>query len=114
MLEDLQRDYTRDEDWCSGGGEHSTPASETEMLKLIQKHQDQKESFLKACTMARRNAESFLKYLKKCNGGQPAVSPPAGVMRGPETYVKSKSISQAALPLFPWVSAADLLLGLMM
>ncbi|XP_038072684.1 kalirin-like [Patiria miniata] len=88
VLEDLQRDYTRDEDWCSGGREHSTPVSETEMLKLIQKHQDQKESFLKACTMARRNAESFLKYLKKCNSGQPAVSPPSGVVRGPETYVK--------------------------
>ncbi|XP_033628960.1 kalirin-like [Asterias rubens] len=88
VLEDLQRDYTRDEDWCSGGGDQSTPVSETVMLKLIQKHQDQKESFLKACTMARRNAESFLKYLKKCNGGQPAVQPAAGVMRGPETYVK--------------------------
>merc|ERR1711915_419312 len=31
-------------------------------MGLINKHQEQKEGFLKACTLARRTAESFLKY----------------------------------------------------
>ena len=33
---------------------------------LITHHQNQKENFLKACTLARRNAESLLKYASRC------------------------------------------------
>lgn len=32
------------------------------MAALIVKHGEQKEAFLKACTLARRTAETFLKY----------------------------------------------------
>lgn len=34
----------------------------TAVSQLINKHQEQKEAFLKACTLARRTAETFLKY----------------------------------------------------
>ncbi len=91
VLVDLEREYTRDEDWCRGSSDHSA-VSEPEMMQQINKHQEQKESFLKACTMARRNAESFLKYLKKCNAYPNAQQGGmAERTRGPESYVKSKS-----------------------
>lgn len=88
MLEDLEREYTREDDWC--GGQETQPISETEMLQMINRHQDQKESFLKACTMARRSTENFMKYLKKCNGQSPQLSAMAEQPRGPEAYTKSK------------------------
>ena len=91
VLVDLEREYTRDEDWCRGSAEHTPIVSEPEMNQQINKHQEQKESFLKACTMARRNAESFLKYLKKCNAYPNAQQGGmAERTRGPESYVKSK------------------------
>lgn len=34
--------------------------------QLLTKHQEQKEAFLKACTLARRTAETFLKYSSRC------------------------------------------------
>lgn len=33
---------------------------------IITKHQEQKDAFLKACTLARRNADSFYKYASRC------------------------------------------------
>ncbi|KDR16954.1 Triple functional domain protein, partial [Zootermopsis nevadensis] len=54
VLDSLEREYKRDEDWC---GDKATAVSQ-----LINKHQEQKEAFLKACTLARRTAETFLKY----------------------------------------------------
>ncbi|XP_071823329.1 triple functional domain protein-like isoform X3 [Apostichopus japonicus] len=86
VLEDLEREYTREDDWC--GGQETQPISETEMLQMINRHQDQKESFLKACTMARRSTENFMKYLKKCNGQSPQLSAMAEQPRGPEAYTK--------------------------
>ncbi|KAJ8019897.1 Triple functional domain protein [Holothuria leucospilota] len=86
VLEDLEREYTRDDDWC--GGQENQPISETEMLQMINRHQDQKESFLKACTMARRSTENFMKYLKKCNGQSPQFSAMIEQPRGPEAYTK--------------------------
>ncbi|XP_052674047.1 kalirin-like isoform X2 [Crassostrea angulata] len=64
VLESLERDYRRDEDWCSNervaAGEKSAF-----LLQLINKHNEQKEAFLKACTLARRTAEAFLKYVNR-------------------------------------------------
>lgn len=59
VLDSLEREYKRDEDWCSDGtiGER--------ISQLITKHQEQKEAFLKACTLARRTAETFLKYTSR-------------------------------------------------
>ncbi|XP_030830052.1 kalirin [Strongylocentrotus purpuratus] len=91
VLEDLEREYTREEDLCGGGsGDRSPPqVSDADIAKHMSRHQDQKESFLRACTMARRNAESFLKYLKKCNVySSQQGSTMADRTRGPEGYVK--------------------------
>lgn len=59
VLDSLEKEYRRDEDWCGGGG--STDKGQ-QVVQLISKHQEQKEAFLKACTLARRTAETFLKY----------------------------------------------------
>lgn len=59
VLDSLDREYRRDEDWCGGGGSPDKPQT---IVQLITKHQEQKEAFLKACTLARRTAETFLKY----------------------------------------------------
>lgn len=58
-MDSLEREYKRDEDWCGGGVQGSGVA------QLINKHQEQKEAFLKACTLARRTAETFLKYTSR-------------------------------------------------
>lgn len=48
--------------------------------QLIGKHQEQKEAFLKACTLARRTAETFLKYAARstraCSRTPTAAPPP--------------------------------------
>lgn len=56
----MEREYKRDEDWCGGSGSGGNAVSQ-----LINKHQEQKEAFLKACTLARRTAETFLKYTSR-------------------------------------------------
>uniref|UniRef100_A0A6P7GNL4 Kalirin-like n=1 Tax=Diabrotica virgifera virgifera TaxID=50390 RepID=A0A6P7GNL4_DIAVI len=60
VLDSLEREYRRDEDWCATGQGNVDKA--TAISQLINKHQEQKEAFLKACTLARRTAETFLKY----------------------------------------------------
>ncbi|XP_053386213.1 kalirin-like isoform X3 [Mercenaria mercenaria] len=64
VLESLDRDYKRDEDWC-GTERANTSDKPSYMVQLINKHNEQKEAFLKACTLARRTAESFLKYVNR-------------------------------------------------
>lgn len=59
VLDSLEREYRRDDDWCGGVG---TPDKPQTIGQLITRHQGQKEQFLKACTLARRTAETFLKY----------------------------------------------------
>ncbi|XP_050432765.1 triple functional domain protein isoform X1 [Adelges cooleyi] len=60
VMDSLDREYRREEDWCGGG------TIEAEKLgQLCTKHQEQKEAFLKACTLARRTAETFLKYTNR-------------------------------------------------
>lgn len=51
----------------SSGGPGVTlpPAVADRIAQLINKHQEQKEAFLKACTLARRTAETFLKYSQR-------------------------------------------------
>ncbi|KAJ9574580.1 hypothetical protein L9F63_008253, partial [Diploptera punctata] len=62
VLDSLEREYKRDEDWCGGGTPADKMTAATAVSQLINKHQEQKEAFLKACTLARRTAETFLKY----------------------------------------------------
>ncbi|ESO86296.1 hypothetical protein LOTGIDRAFT_220800 [Lottia gigantea] len=64
VLESLDRDYKRDEDWCNSDKTNTTDKSSF-LIQLINKHNEQKEAFLKACTLARRTAETFLKYVNR-------------------------------------------------
>lgn len=52
MLDSLDREYRREEDWCN-----------VDIQAQLARHQEKKEAFLKACTLARRTAENFLKYM---------------------------------------------------
>ena len=55
VLDSLEREYKRDDDWLA----RTSSSVEDKMDKvtlisqLINKHQEQKEAFLKACTLAR-------------------------------------------------------------
>ncbi|XP_070187687.1 triple functional domain protein-like isoform X2 [Littorina saxatilis] len=64
VLEALDRDYKRDEDWCSSDKSASSNRAAF-LVQLINKHNEQKEAFLRACTLARRTAETFLKYVNR-------------------------------------------------
>ncbi|OXB56900.1 hypothetical protein ASZ78_011445 [Callipepla squamata] len=95
VLESLEQEYRRDEDWC-GGRDKLGPAAEIDhVIPLISKHLEQKEAFLKACTLARRNAEVFLKYIHRNNVSMPGV---ASHTRGPEQQVKELLIMQFFCP----------------
>ncbi|XP_022663645.1 triple functional domain protein-like isoform X3 [Varroa destructor] len=84
VLDSLEREYKRDEDFCLSAGDTSQDQV-TFLSQLLGKHQEKKEAFLKACTMARRNAETFLKYAARCQQyyGQ------TGNSRTPEAKVKA-------------------------
>ncbi|XP_067460366.1 kalirin isoform X4 [Thunnus thynnus] len=86
VLESLEQEYRRDEDWCGSHDKLGTSADSEHLLPLISKHLEQKEAFLKACTLARRNAEVFLKYIHRNNVSMPGA---AGHTRGPEQQVKA-------------------------
>ncbi|KAG8197116.1 hypothetical protein JTE90_004375 [Oedothorax gibbosus] len=70
VLDSLEREYRRDEDWCGSSNESGEKKDKQEKVahvsQLVTKHQEQKEAFLKACTLARRTAETFLKYSARC------------------------------------------------
>lgn len=99
MLESLEQEYRREEDWC-GGGERQPE----QLLPLVSKHMEQKEAFLKACTLARRNAEVFLKYIHRnsvtmanISGHSVSVTGMAevtGHSRVPEQQVKGQKIKK--------------------
>ncbi|KAM4697403.1 kalirin isoform 2-T2 [Rhinophrynus dorsalis] len=86
VLESLEQEYRRDEDWCRGHDKLGPTTEMDHVLPLISKHLEQKEAFLKACTLARRNAEVFLKYIHRNNVSMPGVAPHT---RGPEQQVKA-------------------------
>ena len=49
VLESLDRDYKRDEDWCNSekAGTNNTQAKAALLVQLINKHSEQKEAFLR-------------------------------------------------------------------
>ncbi|NP_001314918.1 kalirin RhoGEF kinase b isoform 1 [Danio rerio] len=73
VLESLELEYRREEDWCGGHDKLGSTAETDHVSPLINKHLEQKEAFLKACTLARRNAEVFLKYIHRNNVSMPGV-----------------------------------------
>ncbi|XP_068092702.1 triple functional domain protein isoform X2 [Hyperolius riggenbachi] len=86
VLESLEQEYKRDEDWC-GGADKLGPNSETDhVTPMISKHLEQKEAFLKACTLARRNADVFLKYLHRNSVNMPGM---VAHIKAPEQQVKN-------------------------
>lgn len=125
VLESLEQEYRRDEDWCGSHEKLGTSSDSDHLLPLISKHLEQKEAFLKvlqsffttftlvhlstenpdflvcefflphehhapvlqACTLARRNAEVFLKYIHRNNVSMPGATSHA---RGPEQQVKGQ------------------------
>jgi len=72
-LDSLEKEYKREEDFCHGdpkggqsvgsvrNGSDSSSDKEAQIAQFINKHQEQKEAFLKACTHARHTARNFLK-----------------------------------------------------
>ncbi|XP_043085474.1 kalirin isoform X3 [Puntigrus tetrazona] len=86
VLESLEQEYRRDEDWCGAHDKLGSSAEMDHVLPLISKHLEQKEAFLKACTLARRNAEVFLKYIHRNNVSTQGSS---SNTRGPEQQVKA-------------------------
>ncbi|XP_049267793.1 triple functional domain protein isoform X2 [Rhipicephalus sanguineus] len=87
VLDSLEREYRRDEDWCAAGDEMEGTDRGAQLAQLLTKHQEKKEAFLKACTMARRNAETFLKYTARCS--QHCAGHGDASCRGPEAKVKA-------------------------
>ncbi|RXG71523.1 Triple functional domain protein [Armadillidium vulgare] len=113
VLESLDRDYRREEDWCQKESLVAMTASCEQQLQqqtqqqeslqnqqesgtldkagmigfLINKHQEQKESFLRACTLARRTAETFLKYANRAQYNYNVKSD--RTIWGPENKVRS-------------------------
>uniref|UniRef100_A0A8C4NB02 Trio Rho guanine nucleotide exchange factor a n=2 Tax=Eptatretus burgeri TaxID=7764 RepID=A0A8C4NB02_EPTBU len=86
VLESLEQEYKREEDWC-GGSDKMGPASDCDhVTPMVNKHLEQKEAFLKACTLARRNAEVFLKYIHRNNVSMPCMT---SHTRGAEQQVKT-------------------------
>ena len=87
VLESLAKQYNSEEDFCGANNFNFSLFKNYDLLSLltkvnttkdelngekkisqvISKHQEQKEAFLKACTLARRNAETFTKYANRCS-----------------------------------------------
>uniref|UniRef100_A0AAQ4RNG3 Uncharacterized protein n=1 Tax=Gasterosteus aculeatus aculeatus TaxID=481459 RepID=A0AAQ4RNG3_GASAC len=86
VLESLEQEYKREEDWC-GGADKLGPNCETDHVSpMITKHLEQKEAFLKACTLARRNADVFLKYMHRNSVNMPGM---LSHVKAPEQQVKN-------------------------
>lgn len=47
VLESLEQEYRRDEDWCGSHDKLGTSSDSDHLLPLISKHLEQKEAFLK-------------------------------------------------------------------
>ncbi|KAM9483661.1 kalirin RhoGEF kinase b isoform 1-T1 [Clarias gariepinus] len=86
VLESLEQEYRREEDWCGAHDKFGSTSDTDHVAPLISKHLEQKEAFLKACTLARRNAEVFLKYIHRNNVSMSGVT---SHNRAPETQVKA-------------------------
>ena len=86
VLDSLEREYRRDDDMIQKHLTTNDIDRVTLITQLISKHQEQKEAFLKACTLARRTAETFLKYSNRSL--QYFNHPSQSTFKGPEAKVK--------------------------
>jgi hypothetical protein len=85
VLESLENEYTRDEDWYERSKIEYD--SEAYLQTQIQIHNQKKQSFLKACNWARRTGETFQKYSLRniCDAKMNTA-----VLRETESNTKSK------------------------
>ena len=106
VLESLAKQYNNEEDFCGVNNININLFKNYDLLSLltkvntttndelngekkisqvISKHKEQKEAFLKACTLARRNAETFIKYANRCSSYNSGNS---SLFRNAESRVK--------------------------
>lgn len=89
VLDSLEREYKREDDMLQ---KHLSSGADVDKVtlitQLISKHQEQKEAFLKACTLARRTAETFLKYSNRSLQFFTQPTSPQSTFKGPEAKVK--------------------------
>ncbi|CAB3378546.1 Hypothetical predicted protein [Cloeon dipterum] len=100
VLDSLEREYRRDDDLCASAPNNDKVAG---LAQLISKHQEKKEAFLKGCTLARRNAETFLKCSQRSL--QFYNTQPDASSRNSENQVKStleRLLSQETRVLEHW------------
>ena len=88
VLDSLEREYKREDDMLQKHLVSGEIDRVTLITQLISKHQEQKEAFLKACTLARRTAETFLKYSNRSL--QFFNQPSQSTFKGPESKVKGR------------------------
>ncbi|KAM6959163.1 triple functional domain protein [Aplochiton taeniatus] len=86
VLESLEQEYKREEDWCGGADKLGPNCESDHVMPMISKHLEQKEAFLKACTLARRNADVFLKYMHRNSVNMPGM---LSHVKAPEQQVKN-------------------------
>uniref|UniRef100_A0A8K9XPC0 non-specific serine/threonine protein kinase n=1 Tax=Oncorhynchus mykiss TaxID=8022 RepID=A0A8K9XPC0_ONCMY len=86
VLESLEQEYKREEDWCGGADKLGPNCESDHVTPMISKHLEQKEAFLKACTLARRNADVFLKYMHRNSVNMPGM---LSHVKAPEQQVKN-------------------------
>lgn len=60
VLESLEQEYRRDEDWCGSHDKLGTSADSDHLVPLISKHLEQKEAFLKVIHHVRKQAAVLL------------------------------------------------------
>ena len=100
VLDSLEREYKREDDMLQKHLSSGDVDKVTLITQLISKHQEQKEAFLKACTLARRTAETFLKYSNRSLQFFSQPTSPQSTFKGPEAKVKGnfkKRLTAASL-----------------
>uniref|UniRef100_H3AWC2 Uncharacterized protein n=1 Tax=Latimeria chalumnae TaxID=7897 RepID=H3AWC2_LATCH len=60
VLESLEQEYRRDEDWCGGHDKFGSNAETDHVIPLISKHLEQKEAFLKKINLAKKRTDHHL------------------------------------------------------
>ncbi|XP_057700381.1 triple functional domain protein-like [Corythoichthys intestinalis] len=65
LLEGLEHEYKRMEDWCCPTGKPDSSAQLDHVTSIISKHLKQKEFFLKACTLTKGIAGIFYQYVER-------------------------------------------------
>ncbi|XP_077482240.1 triple functional domain protein-like [Stigmatopora argus] len=75
MLEHLEGDYKREEDWCKAENAFDSSSQMDHLTCMSSKHLAQKDVFLKACTLARGIADIFHQYMERNSASMGILSP---------------------------------------